>query len=205
MAVKAGRYRGVSAEDRLADRRERLLEATLEVWSAEAGPPITMTRVCAQAGLTERYFYESFRGLDAARLEVLQRIATEISERSIEAMATTPGTPTDRARAAVAAFVQILTEDPRKGRIAMVESLGVPALRPQRTALLRQFADVAAEQARELYGPRAWSEREGQMAALQFIGGLGEMVTAWIDGALKASPDDIIDAATRQFVSTAHR
>lgn len=205
MAVKAGRYRGVSAEDRFVDRRERLVEATLEVWGAEGGPPVTMTRVCAQAGLTERYFYESFRSLDAARLAVLQCIAEEITERTVEALASTPGGPTERVRAAIAAFVQILTDDPRKGRVAIIESLGVPALRPHRTALMRQFADVAAEHAREIYGPSAWSEREGRLTALQFIGGVVEIVAAWIDDTLEASPDDIVNAVTHQFLATAHR
>lgn len=205
MAVKAGRYRGVSAEDRLADRRERLVAATLEVWGADNDTSVTMTRICAQAGLTERYFYESFSGLDAALLAVLQRVADEISQQTVQALETTPGGPAERARAAIAAFVQILTDDPRKGRVAIIESLGVPALRPHRTALLRQFADVAAEQARELFGPTAWNASEGQMAALQFIGGVTELVTAWIDGALEASPDDIVEAVAHQFIATAHR
>ncbi|MGZ5402962.1 MAG: TetR/AcrR family transcriptional regulator, partial [Aeromicrobium sp.] len=63
MAIKAGVYRGVTAADRAADRRERLFEATLEVWGRDGGPSVTMTRICAEAGLTERYFYENFSGL----------------------------------------------------------------------------------------------------------------------------------------------
>lgn len=57
MAVKAGVYGGRTHEERRRERRERLLEAALEVWGTEAAGPVTMTRVCTTAGLSERYFY----------------------------------------------------------------------------------------------------------------------------------------------------
>ncbi|KQX74072.1 TetR/AcrR family transcriptional regulator [Aeromicrobium sp. Root472D3] len=205
MAVKAGTYRGMSAEQRTADRRARLVEATLEVWGRDGGPKVTMTRVCAEAGLTERYFYESFTGLDDALAAVMDDIAAQIAERSVAALEAAAGTPEQRVRAGIGAFVQILTDDPRRGRVAIVESLSIDALRPHRARLLRQFAELAAHEARDLYGPQAWSEVEGHLAATMFIGGVAELVTAWIEGTLAASPGQIVDAATHHFTATAHR
>ena len=205
MAVKAGTYKGRSAEERTAERRARLLEATLEVWGRDGGPKVTMTRICAEAGLTERYFYESFDGLDAALKAVMDDIAAQIAERSVAALAAAEGTPAERVRAGIGAFVQILTDDPRKGRVAIVESLSIDALRPHRARLLREFAELAAREARELYGAEAWSEVEGRLAATMFIGGVAELVTAWIEGTLEASPAHIVDAATHHFTATAHR
>lgn len=205
MAVKQGVYGGVGATERRADRRLRLLDAALEVWGREGGPPVTMTRVCAEAGLTERYFYESFTGLAQAQIAVMERVAEEIAERTVAVLESTAGGPTERVRAAIGAFVQILTDDPRKGRVAIVESASVEAVRVPRARMLRQFAELAAHEARELYGPQAWSEAEGRLAATMFIGGLAELVTAWIEGTLDASPDDIVEAATHNFTSTAHR
>ncbi len=205
MAIKAGTYRGVSAADRLADRRERLLAATLEVWGRDDGQRITMTRICAEAGLTERYFYESFSGLDEALIAVVDRIAAEISETSIDAVESTVGEPADRVRAAIAGFVRILTDDPRKGRIAIVEAASLESLRPRRNELLLQFARLAATEARHLYGDQAWAGPEGELSAFLFIGGLSELVRAWVGGEISASPDDLVDAATRHFTLTAHR
>ncbi|AWB93888.1 TetR/AcrR family transcriptional regulator [Aeromicrobium chenweiae] len=205
MAVKAGQYRGMTAEQRHADRRTRLLEATLEVWGSEGGPTVTMTRICAAAGLTERYFYQSFSGLDEALMAVMDDIAAQIAERAVAAVDETEGGPTERVRAGIGAFVEILTDDPRKGRVAIVESVSLDALRPHRARLLRQFAELAQHEAGELYGPEAWSEKEGRMAATMFIGGVAELVTAWIEGTLEATPDDIVEAATHHFTATAHR
>ncbi|GAB3778614.1 TetR/AcrR family transcriptional regulator [Nocardioides pacificus] len=205
MAVKEGQYRGVSAADRSADRRRRLLEAALEVWGSREGPAVTMTRVCAEAGLTERYFYEHFTNLDAALTAVMEGIADEIAERSVAVLESAEGGPTERIRAAISAFVEILTTDPRKGYVAMVASAALPSLRPRRNELLRQFAQLAALEAHELYGPSAWADQEGEMAGLMFIGGVAELVTTWLEGRLEASPADIVDAATHAFTATARR
>ena len=205
MAVKAGTYGGRTAEQRSADRRSRLIAATLEVWGRDGGPTVTMTRICAEAGLSERYFYESFTHLDAALIAVVDDIAAEIAERSVAALETASGGPEDRVRAGIGAFVGILTDDPRKGRVAIVESTSIDALRPRRAELLRGFADLAAREARELYGAEAWDEPAGRIAATMFIGGVAELVTAWIEGTVPATPDEIIDAATRHFTATAHR
>lgn len=204
MAVKAGTYRGVSATDRSIDRRRRLLEATLELWGRNDGVRITMTRVCAEAGLTERYFYEQFSGLDDALIAVVEDIADQIAVASLSAISV-PGDSIERVRAAIAAFVRILTDDPRKGRIAIVEAASHEAVRPRRNQLLLQFAELAATEARELYGDRAWTGREGELSSFLFIGGLAELVRAWVDGEVAGTPEDLVEAATRHFTLTAQR
>lgn len=200
MAVQSGTYRGVSAEDRAAERRERLLEATLAVWADPTGTRPTMTRICAEAGLTERYFYESFRSLDDALTAVMDRIATEIEEVSLAAGDAAGDDPAARARASVLAFVEYLTADPRKGRVAIIEAGAMPGLRARRTQLLRHFAHRSAQEARDIYGVGGWGPREGEIAGLLFIGGMAELVSAWLDGSLEATPEELVDAATTMFL-----
>ena len=48
--MQSGVYKGVSAADRAAERRRRLLDATLSVW-ADPGQRTTMTAVCRAAGV----------------------------------------------------------------------------------------------------------------------------------------------------------
>jgi AcrR family transcriptional regulator len=199
MAVQSGVYRGVSAEERAAERRARLLEATLAVW-ADPDLSTTMTNVCAQAGLSERYFYESFANLDAAQTAVLEEVATEIERTTHQAAEDAGPDPAARAMASVSAFVQLLVEDPRKGRVAIVEAAAMPSLRPRRSELMRQFAHRTAEAARELdLSPHSGAEDE--LAGLLFIGGVAELVTAWLDGAVDAAPDELVAAAARSFLA----
>lgn len=199
MAVQSGVYRGVSAADRAAERRARLLDAALAVW-ADPETRTTMTAVCAEAGLTERYFYESFANLDELLAAVMEAIAVEIEETSLRAADQAGDDPVARVHASVRAFVQLLLDDPRKGRVAIIESVAVPRLRQRRTELLRHLAHRSALDAREVLGLPGRSAREDEIAGLLFIGGMAELVTAWLDGALDASAEDIVEAASRSFL-----
>lgn len=196
MAVQSGVYKGVSAAERAAERRRRLLDATLSVW-ADPGARTTMTAVCAEAGLTERYFYESFTGLDAALTAVLEEVATEIETVTLAAAEAGGTDPAVRIHAAVGAFVDLLVADPRKGRVAIIEAAALPSLRGRRTELLRHFAHLAAEEAHETHGQR---RREDELAGLLFIGGMAEVVTAWLDGVLEATPEEVVETASRGFL-----
>lgn len=205
MAVKAGVYGGRTHEERRRDRRERLLDAVLTVWGGGDARPVTMTRVCTEAGLSERYFYEQFTNLDAALLAVLEQVAQEIAHAAVTALDEAEGDPRARARASIVAFVQILTDDPRKGRVALIQSMTLPALRARRAELLRDFVTLTVEKAEALHGANAWSGPEGRLAATMFIGGTAQLVTDWLEGALPATPDELVDAATYLHEATAHR
>ncbi|HWJ65952.1 MAG TPA: TetR/AcrR family transcriptional regulator [Nocardioides sp.] len=195
MAVQSGVYRGVSAEERAARRRRRLLDAALSVW-ADPGKRTTMTAVCAEAGLTERYFYESFSGLDEALTAVLDAVATEIETTTLAAADAAGPEPADRIRALVGTFVELLVADPRKGRVAIVEAAALPGLRARRTDLLRHFARLVAEEAQVSKPAR----HEDELAGLLFVGGMAEVVTAWLDGALDVSPEEVVETASRGFL-----
>lgn len=195
MAVQSGVYKGVSAADRAAQRRRRLLDAALSVW-AEPGTRTTMTAVCGEAGLTERYFYESFRGLDEVLTAVLEEVATEIETTTLAAAEAAGPDPAARITAAVTAFVDLLLADPRKGRVAIIEAAALPGLRGRRTQLLRHFAHLAAEEAHH----HAARRHEDELAGLMFIGGMAEVVTAWLDGALEVAPEEVVATASRAFL-----
>ena len=193
--MQSGVYRGVSAQERAAERRRRLLEATLSVW-ADPATRTTMTAVCGEAGLTERYFYESFRGLDEALSAVLEQVATEIETVTLTAADAAGPDPAARITAAVTAFVELLVADPRKGRVAIIEAAALPGLRGRRTELLRHFGHLSAEEAHH-HAPR---RHEDELAGLMFIGGMAEVVTAWLDGALDVDPEEVVATASRAFL-----
>lgn len=199
MAVQSGIYRGVSATDRVAERRTRLLAAALTVW-ADPETRTTMTAVCAEAGLTERYFYESFTGLEALLEAVMDAIAAEIETTSRAAAEAAGDDPVARVRASVRAFMELLVDDPRKGRVAIVESVAVPKLRQRRTELLRHLAHQSAIESRKLLGSPDRSTNEDEIGGLLFIGGMAELITAWLDGTLEAATDEIVEAASRALL-----
>ena len=80
MAAVGRTYGGVSAAERAASRRERLLDAGLELFGTHGFAATGVKDVCRQAGLTDRYFYESFRDSRELFLAVFDRLTDEEME-----------------------------------------------------------------------------------------------------------------------------
>jgi AcrR family transcriptional regulator len=59
------RYAGVAFEVRKDTRRRQLLDAALQLLDGEGFAAVTARRVCKEAGLNNRYFYESFTDIEA--------------------------------------------------------------------------------------------------------------------------------------------
>ena len=56
-----------------------MVDAALEVFAAEGWAGLSARRVCEQAGLTRRYFYESFDDIDALLGALFDRITGEVT------------------------------------------------------------------------------------------------------------------------------
>jgi AcrR family transcriptional regulator len=161
-----------------------------------------MTAVCARAGLTERYFYESFTDREQLVLAVFDRITAEAAEVVLAAIEAAPHEARPRTRAAIAAFVELMTDDPRKGRVAFVEAMGSAALMARRFETIRTFAALLAEQARDFYGTPKSGDQLVALTSFLLVGGLAEALIAWLAGDLETSREQLIEDSTDLFVAT---
>lgn len=121
-------WRGREPADRIATRRERVMRACFELMAGAGAAETSMRGVCRQAGLTERYFYESFTNLDDLMTAVLEQTVQQCRDRLLTALGDAPGDRDLLFGHVVRAFTDFLVEDPRRGRILFVESLATPAL-----------------------------------------------------------------------------
>jgi AcrR family transcriptional regulator len=53
-------YGGATGEQRIAERRSKLIDAGMTLFGSPGSESVRVKDVVDQAGLTERYFYESF-------------------------------------------------------------------------------------------------------------------------------------------------
>lgn len=124
-AVTGRRYRGVSEEARQAERRQRFIEAGLSVFGSRGYHSSTVRSICAEAGLTERYFYESFSNSEDLLCVVYDYTNQRIRERILATLMDAPREPSAIAYATLEAFLTIMRDDPRMAQILFVEVLGV--------------------------------------------------------------------------------
>jgi AcrR family transcriptional regulator len=195
-------YGGLSGEERQAERRARLVAAGLELLGREGWESTTVRAVCQRARLTPRYFYESFPNLDTLVVAIFDEIVDEAAARVLDAYASAPEDLRAKSRATIAAFVELLTDDPRKGRVAFVEAFGNEALMRRRFETVRFFAQLVAQSARTFSGRPETADPVIDLAALLLIGGMTETLITWLNGALDISREQLIDDCADLFVAT---
>src|SRR5699024_5252446 len=122
-------WRGISPEDRIATRRAALLEAGLADVTSRGADSVSITGICATAGLTQRYFYESFRNKDEFLAAVLD--ATVLRARGV-VMDALEDAPTESAPSLVARVVDVFTDhlvaDPRRPDLMFLQTRNHPVL-----------------------------------------------------------------------------
>jgi AcrR family transcriptional regulator len=198
-------YGGKTAAERAQDRRLRLVEATISQLAEHGEAATTMTAICARAGLTERYFYESFAHREDALLAALDHVSDRIAAAATDVLGETSGTPEERVHAVMASFVDLVSRDPALGLVAVVHSSATPSLRARRRELIGTFADLVASEAATLYGQDAWPADRAHVQGLVYIAGFGELVAAWLTGEVDLTADQLTSTASDLFVSLSRR
>jgi AcrR family transcriptional regulator len=196
-------YGGLSADDRVEARRRRLMEAALELIGTEGWAATSVRGVCRQAGLTPRFFYESFDDLDALAVAVFDDIAVTTTAAILEAVRAAPPAPAAQAHAAITTFVDELTRDPRRARVAFAEALGSEALARRRLQAMRAMAGLIADHGRRAYGWVPQADTLVDITAALLAGGIAELLIAWLDGAIAATREELVDDCAALFMVTA--
>ena len=184
-------FKGVSAVDRRTDRRHRLVAAAFEIAGSEGAGALGVGRVCLAAGLTKRYFYESFASLDELRSAVVDHAIAVMSERVNPFRPTSPGEPP---QAWLEAFVGALVDDECLARVLLAETHG-GAL----SSFRHQIIDVAiAGMAPPGSDPQA--DLRARLIAYAQIGTLSELCLAWHQGQLAMERATLVDVLADLFV-----
>jgi AcrR family transcriptional regulator len=157
--------------------------------------------VCERAGLTARYFYESFGDREALVVAVFDAVAAEAAAAVLDAVAGAGETAEEKARAAIAAFVDLVAGDPRKARVLFVEAPSSEALTRRRGETLEMFAGLIAAHGREFYEVPSGEDALIATAARMLAGGLAQTLLAWVDGSLPTTRDALIGDCAALFVA----
>lgn len=194
--AKVRPYGGVQARDRIAERRGRLLDAGLELLGGSDDPPeLTVRAVCAEAGITARYFYESFADKDALVAAVFDRVVAAIAATTQAAVAAAP--PTEQNRAGIANLVGAVAEDARVGRLLFNPRLTNAVLARKRAEAGGVFAVLSGEHATNAY---ALPDDEWMKSAAYFVvGGVAQTISAWVSGDVTLSESHLIAHLTRML------
>ncbi|OMC38417.1 hypothetical protein A5742_07235 [Mycolicibacterium fortuitum] len=191
----AGRlYGGVTGEERIAERRRKLIEAGMNLFGSGDAGIVRVKDVIADAGLTERYFYENFGDLDALFDEVLGLVMDKVESDVDAAVADASGDSFARVSVALRTVVDTLAEDPRMIRIIFVEALGKGGRAgTRRNEILTRAASNFVRWSGSGSGDFERSPVDGRMKAFAVSGAASELLIAWAEGLLDITPAELAD------------
>lgn len=193
-------YRGMSSEERLADRRERLMAAAYTLYCDPGFPETTIERLCAAARISNRAFYECFSGREELMEAVHDRCVQESLASVAKSVAQAPDSLLERIRAGIGGYIGYVTEDRRRARLMHLEVRRaggcLTKAREQALAGFFEAVEIISPGDPALAGPAGNDRR---LLALGVIGAIQELLTEWVLADDPPEVDHLIDAAVRVF------
>jgi AcrR family transcriptional regulator len=192
-------------EDEVAAVRARILDAALEVLATDGFSALTMRRLGARMGMTAPNLYNYFSSKDEIYLTLMTRGFEELLERMNTAAPPEAGA-TERARAAMAAYVRFGLEQPRTYELMFADRgprhrhwVGTEheALSAAEHALSMRLVDVGDELIRGMDGRGRVTESAARLALVGLFGLLHGMVSLVHSGNMGYIVDDPEEAIGR--------
>ena len=165
----------------------------MNLFGSDASGLVRVKDVVAEAGLTERYFYESFRDLGALFEAVFNLVMQDIETEVNAAVQKVPEDGLTRISTALRTSVDKLAGDPRMIQIIFVGALGKGGRAGSRRS------EALWRTAKSFLG---WSGAHGspfddspkaRMKALALSGAASELLISWAEGLLEITPDELAD------------
>ena len=170
-------------------RRGDLITAGIAILGGADGQTLTVRAVCRAAGLTERYFYESF----ADRDDFVRAAYDEVCSTAMTAL-TSAQTP----REAVEQFVSLMVDDPSRGRVLLLAPEREPVLTRSGAEWMPNFIALLQRKLTAITDPALQA-----MVATGLVGALTALFTAYLDGRLAATREQFVDYCIDMLLSRA--
>jgi AcrR family transcriptional regulator len=161
----------------------------VQLLGSDRGPALTVRAVCRKAALTERYFYESFTDRD----EFVRAVYDDVCTRAMETL-TLAKTP----REAVEQFVELMVDDPVRGRVLLIAPTVEPILTQSGAEWMPNFIELLQRKLSEI-GDSVLQK----MIATSLVGGLTSLFITYLSGQLGATRKQFIDYCVNMLFSAA--
>jgi AcrR family transcriptional regulator len=198
---KSRPYRGVPKEERIALRRQKLVQSGVELFGSLGYAGTSIKALCVNAGLTERSFYESFgvkeELLIASYLHGREHVLRQVQQAALAA----PSDPASCNLAAVDAYFHALYADQNVARLLLFELEGVSE---QTNATVRQVLDESTDLIIEVICkelPRSPGHGlNAELLASGMMGAVYQLAKVWVHGGYQIPEREMIRNAHALFL-----
>lgn len=200
-APKPRPMKGLPMQDRVAQRRALLLVAALEAFGTRGYHAVTVREICAGAGLTERYFYESFKSLEALFSALYLQLNGQLKQATLAALiaANAGSSASDSssridvlAGAALRVLLEFIRDDPRRARVMLIDAISISHDVQQISGqITREYMELTRRFIDQLFPDAASRGVDLDLIASGLLGSNIHIATHWVREGLK-TPFDVV-------------
>jgi len=195
-------YGGVKADLRETERRKKLLTAGLEAFGTRGYAKTNIKTICVLAGLTERYFYESFRNKEDLLSAVYQELVDKQKSDTLKILDEAGNRPLDAASSAIRMFLYGFQENPLKAQTQLFEVMGVsPGIDRQYREAMRVLAEMVKLFLMKAFPGISDDAFRGNIIPTGLAGSIVLISHEWVLGGFVTPLDDIIDTCMDLFIA----
>lgn len=196
----SGQYAGKAAATRQRERRTKLMAAGIELIGREGFAGTSINAVCAQAGLTKRYFYEAFASNEDMLIQAYRAVAADML-KSISRK-TSPHLNDSRklVQAGIRAAFEYVAAEPLKARLMFIEAQSVRGqLGRVYVESMNGFVELLLAFTKPFLLPNTTTDAELRVMARGVIGSLVHLCQGWIASDYKQPMDELVSGTERIF------
>ncbi|WP_053733914.1 TetR/AcrR family transcriptional regulator [Nocardia sp. NRRL S-836] len=174
-------YAGVAPEQRRAERRARLLQAGLALFTTTGFAATKISELCTEAGVSTRTFYEEFTAKEDLLRELHDLINATAFDRVRAALSRLESDDlTTRVTTLLDVFVRSVTADPRAPRLNYVEAVGVNAeVERQHVRWVNTWAEFIESEALRAAAAGVAPQRSYRLTAIALVGAITGLLREW--------------------------
>lgn len=205
--MAARRIHGLDAGEREAARRRQLLDAALDLFVDRGFASTSVDLLCQRAGVSTKSFYVLYDGKEAVFLDLYEDLLARVGATLVARPEERGLDEAQRAAARTGALLHALLDDPRVGRLLVIEAPGLtPAIEARRRRANRDVAALIERMAVTRVARGTARPGDHRRGGLAIVGAITEILADWLlDEDPDRDPVDVLVAEVVAWIEVARR
>lgn len=193
-------YGKKNPQERVTERRDRLLQAGLQLFATKGYANTTIEALCSESKVTTRHFYQVFKGREELLLALYEQLMVELQAGLLSAMQAEHSSLQQKMQQVIQALVNQYLSDTRRAQVGVIEVVGAsPVVEKRRREVIHAIAMHLQAFLDGLAAQQKIPRRNYYWLAIAIVGGINELIADWLMSptlTLAQLSDEIVFAAS---------